>query len=71
VNALPKRRLPLLDLVMRLGKLSNEDVAKVSGVSARTIAEVRRKKGNPIRSDYAGFIEEAVLRIVKREGIGK
>jgi hypothetical protein len=62
---LSKRRLPLLNTVMRIGRITNERASQVSGISVRTISEARRKDGKPIRSDFAGHIEQAIYKIVK------
>lgn len=52
------KTLPLLDEVMRMKRASNEDLAIVSGVSARTIQHARR--GNPIRDRLADYIVQAL-----------
>jgi len=62
---LPKKKLPLLNIVMKLGKISNETLAIASGVSIRTISEARRKNGKPIRTDFAGYIEQAAHKLSK------
>lgn len=60
---LSKTRLPLLDCVMRLKRITNEEAAKVAGVSTRTVSELRRRNGKPVRRDLAGYVEQAVAEL--------
>ena len=50
--------LPLLNVVMRVKRASNESLAAASGVSARTIGSARC--GKPIRSFLAELISQAL-----------
>ena len=52
------KRLPLLDVTMRMKRASNVQLSEASGVSDRTIQKAR--KGGPILKHLAECIEQAL-----------
>ena len=53
-----KKSLPLLHALMKLKRVTNEQLAQKSGVSCRTVSEVRR--GKEIKTGLADLLVETI-----------